>query len=118
MINILKINKPEFSDLEKIVLKMCNGEAPLYNIDLYMMYFKYENHIYGMWFANNIYGIGLYSIDGRSIDDDIQEQLKIRLSLRIKLWNTYSKLYKQCKCDLSFKKAKEFEEKILNKNNK
>jgi len=118
MINILKINKPEFSDFEKIVLKMCNGEIPVYDIDEYEVLFKYEKRIYGMWFANNIYGIGLYSIDRRKIDDDIQKQLKIRPSLRIKLWNKYSKLYKQFKCDLSFKKAKEFEEKILNKNNK
>ena len=117
MINIFKIfkktkkiNEPEFSDFEKIVLKMCNGEIPLYDIDKHQVFFKYEKRIYGMWFANDIYGIGLSSIDAECIDGDLQKHLKIRKNICIELWNKYGELYKQFKCDLSFKKAKEFEE--------
>lgn len=115
MINIFKktkkINEPEFSDFEKIVLKMCNGEAPLYNIDKCQVFFKHEERIYGMWFANDIYGIELYSIDTQWIPTNIRKQLKICESIRIELWNKYGKLYQQFKVDLNFKEVKEFEEK-------
>ena len=117
-INEPEINEPEFSDLpefsdfEKIVLKMCNGEAPLYNIDRHQVFFKYEKRIYGIWFANDIYGIGLYSIDAECIDGNLQKHLKIRKNICIELWNKYGELYQKFKkYDVSFKKAKEFEEK-------
>lgn len=106
-----EINEPEFSDFEKIVLKMCNGEAPLHNMNECQVFFKYEECIYGMWFANDIYGITLYSIDTQWIRSDLQKQLKIRQSIRTELWNKYGELYQQFKDDLNFKEVKEFEEK-------
>lgn len=106
-----EINEPEFSDFEKIVLKMCNGEAPLHNIDKQQVFFKYEERIYGMWFANDIDGIALYSIDTQWIHTKIQNQLKIRESICIELWNKYGELYQQFKDDLNFKEVKAFEEK-------
>jgi len=114
MINIFKIfkknNEPEFSDFEKIVLKMCSGEAPLYNINEFQVFFKYEEHIYGMWFANDIYGIKLRSVNAEYIDGALGKHLKIRKSICIELWNKYGKIYQKCKDDCSFKKAKEFEQ--------
>lgn len=118
MINISKIFKKihalihcVFSDFEKIVLKMCNGTAPLHNIDRCEVFFKYGENIYGMWFANGIDHIELCSIDTQGISTNIQKQLKIRQSIRTELWNKYGELYQQFKVDLSFKKVKEFEEK-------
>jgi len=105
-----KIDEP-FSDFEKIVLKMCNGEATLHNIYKCQVFFKYEERIYGMWFANDISGITLYSIDTQWIHSDLQKQLKIRQSIRTELWNKYGELYQQFKDDLNFKEVKEFEEK-------
>ena len=128
MINIFKIfkktkkiNEPEFSDFEKIdepfsdfekiVLKMCNGEATLHDFNKYEVYFKHKKKIYGMWFANDIYGITLYSINTQWISNNIQKQCKIRQSLRTELWDKYGELYQQFKDGLNFKEVKEFEEK-------
>ena len=105
------VNNEPFSDFEKVALKMCNGEAPVYNIDECQVFFKYKECIYGMWFANDIYGIGLYSINTQYICANIQKQLKIRESIRIELWNKYGELYKQFKYDFNLKEFKEFEEK-------
>ena len=90
---------------------MCNGEATLHNIDKHQVFFKHEERIYGMWFANDIDSIELYSIDTQWIHTKIQNQLKIRESIRIELWNKYGELYQQFKDDLNFKEVKAFEEK-------
>ena len=110
-INEPEINEPEFSDFEKIVLKMCNGEAPLYNIDKKRVFFKYEKHIYGIWFGNGVDGITLYEIDGDYLTHCFQQALPIHKELRIKLWNQYGELYQKFEDNLSFKEAKEVEEK-------
>ena len=110
-INEPEINEPEFSDFEKIVLKMCNGEAPLYNIDKKRVFFKYEKHIYGIWFGNGVDGITLYEIDGDYLTHCFQQALPIRKKLRIKLWDQYGKLYSKMRNDPQFKETKDFEEK-------
>jgi hypothetical protein len=112
MINIFKIfKKTEFSDFEKIVLKMCNGKAPLHNIDSCKLYFQDKKHIYGIWFANGVDSITLYEIDGAYINKSLQEELAIHKELRIKLWDKYGELYEKFKNDSQFKQIKDFEEK-------
>jgi len=114
MMNIFKIfkkNNNDFSDFDEIVLKMCNGDAPLHDADSYRMFFKYKNHIYGMWFANGVDGMTLYNIDGVWINTSLQKALKIHKKLRIKLWDRYGNLYKRLKSDSQFKETKDFEEK-------
>ena len=109
-----KINKlfyKELSDFEKIVLKMCNGEAPICGIDKYRVSFEYKGFVYGMWFANEVYGMDFDSIDGSNVNVAIKRAIKIRHSLRIKLWNKYNIAYKKVCDGLDYDKIKEFEKK-------
>ena len=112
-----KINKPEFSDnpefsdFDKIVLKMCNGEFPLCNMDPCELYFKVKKQIYGIWFCGGVDSIRLYDIDGEYIKRSFQQLLPIHKELRIKLWDQYGELYEKFKNDPQFKEAKDFEEK-------
>ena len=108
---INKLFYNELSDFEKIVLKMCNGEAPICGIDKYRVSFEYKGFVYEMWFANEVYGMHLDGIDGERLSLAMKRAIKIRHNLRIKLWNKYNIAYKKVRDGLDYDKIKEFEKK-------
>ena len=90
---------------------MCDGEAPICGIDKYRVSFEYKGFVYGMWFSNGVYGMNLDSIDGSYVKVAIKSAIKIRHSLRIKLWNKHNIAYKKVRDGLDYDQIKEFEKK-------
>lgn len=101
----------DLTDIDKLVLKMCNGEAVLYDINKYCTYFKYEGYIYGIWMANGVDSMGLNTINGEDIEWNVRCELQINNNIRIKFWNQYACLYEKCRVKDKFSEMKKFEEK-------